>query len=256
MSKKVFVIAAHPDDIEFMMSGTLMLLKKAGLEVHYMNIANGCCGTADLPKDEIIKIRHQEGVEAAKFAGAVFHKSITDDLAIFYEPKLLAKLGAIIREIAPDIILTLMPNEYMEDHSNTCRLTVTAAFTRSMLNFKTDPPLPPISNDLTIYHNLPYGLIDPFRKIVVPDMIVDVTSVIDDKCTMLEKHKSQKEWLDVSQGLDSYTKTMKDFSHKIGEMSGKFQHGEGWIRHSHLGFCSEDANPLYDILKEKSMTLK
>lgn len=160
------------------------------------------------------------------------------------------------REIAPDIILTLMPNEYMEDHSNTCRLTVTAAFTRSMLNFKTDPPLPPISNDLTIYHNLPYGLIDPFRKIVVPDMIVDVTSVIDDKCTMLEKHKSQKEWLDVSQGLDSYTKTMKDFSHKIGEMSGKFKYGEGWIRHSHLGFCSEDANPLYDILKEKSMTLK
>ena len=43
--KTAFAIAAHPDDIEFFMSGTLMLLAEAGYEIHYMNVANGCCGT-------------------------------------------------------------------------------------------------------------------------------------------------------------------------------------------------------------------
>ena len=36
-----FALAAHPDDIEFMMAGTLVLLGDAGYEIHYMNVANG-----------------------------------------------------------------------------------------------------------------------------------------------------------------------------------------------------------------------
>ena len=67
---------------------------------------------------------------------------------------------------------------------------------------------------------------------------------------MLAKHKSQKEWLDVSQGLDSYLITMKDICAEIGQTSGKFNYAEGWIRHSHLGFCNKEDNPLADILKE------
>ena len=37
-------IGAHPDDIEFSMAGTLLLLKRAGFETHYFNIASGNCG--------------------------------------------------------------------------------------------------------------------------------------------------------------------------------------------------------------------
>lgn len=43
--KVAFAIGAHPDDIEFMMGGTLFLLKEAGFESHYMTVANGSCGT-------------------------------------------------------------------------------------------------------------------------------------------------------------------------------------------------------------------
>ena len=42
-TKHAFAIAAHPDDIEFQMAGTLILLQRAGYEIHYMNIANGSC---------------------------------------------------------------------------------------------------------------------------------------------------------------------------------------------------------------------
>ena len=40
MKHRVFAIAAHPDDIEFGMSGTMIHLANAGCELHYMNIAN------------------------------------------------------------------------------------------------------------------------------------------------------------------------------------------------------------------------
>mgnify|MGYP000867140096 CR=1 FL=1 len=41
----VLAAVAHPDDIEFMMAGTLFLLKQAGAEIHLWNLANGCCGS-------------------------------------------------------------------------------------------------------------------------------------------------------------------------------------------------------------------
>ena len=47
MAKTAMAIACHPDDIDFGMSGTLMMLKKAGYEIHYMDVANGSLGTAE-----------------------------------------------------------------------------------------------------------------------------------------------------------------------------------------------------------------
>ena len=70
MSQTVMAIAAHPDDIEFFMSGTLFLLKERGFEVHYMNLANGCCGTEEYDAETIARIRRDEGRAAAEYLGA------------------------------------------------------------------------------------------------------------------------------------------------------------------------------------------
>ena len=64
-------IACHPDDIDFGMSGTLMMLKKAGYEIHYMDVANGSLGTAEYTYEEIVRIRREEAMNAAKTIGAV-----------------------------------------------------------------------------------------------------------------------------------------------------------------------------------------
>jgi LmbE family N-acetylglucosaminyl deacetylase len=255
MSKKVFAIAAHPDDIEFMMAGTLFLLKEAGCEIHYMNVANGSCGTDCHKIDEIVAIRRQESIQACEYLGAIFHDSLVNDIEIFYEKKLISQLCSIIRQVAPDIILTQYPYEYMEDHSNTCRAVVTAAFCRGMKNFPVIPDVKPISRPVTLYHSLPYGLKDPLRGPITSDFYVDVTPFIENKVEMLAKHKSQKEWLDVSQGLDAYLITMKEMMAEIGKMSGKFNYAEGWIRHSHIGFYQESANLLKEILKNDVLEL-
>ena len=43
--RSAIAIAAHPDDIEFYMAGTLLLLKQAGWKIHYLNLSSGNCGS-------------------------------------------------------------------------------------------------------------------------------------------------------------------------------------------------------------------
>lgn len=246
-----FAIAAHPDDIEFLMSGTLILLKDAGYETHYMNVASGCCGTSEFDIPTITKMRREEAMNAAAFAGATFHESICDDLAIFYDKPTLAKLASVVRDVAPEILLTHSPKDYMEDHTNTCRLAVTAAFARGMPNFPVDPPRPAISNHVTVYHAQPYSHHDQLRQPILPDFYIDVTDVIDRKVEMLARHVSQKKWLDQSQGHDSYLQALKELDAECGRGSGNFRFAEGWRRHLHLGFCGEEDNPLVEALRDR-----
>lgn len=240
-------IAAHPDDIEFMMGGTLLLLKKSGYEIHYMNLASGSCGSMEHDADTTRKIRLEEGRKAAEILGAHFHPPLCDDLEILYDLKILRRLAAVIREIKPNILLTHSPADYMEDHTNTCRLAVTAAFARSMPNFNSIPPRSTESYDCTVYHALPHGLRDQLRRRIMAGAFVNTTSAYETKLEALKAHQSQQHWLDASQQLNSYLQTMEDMSLEVGRMSKTFEHAEGWRRHLHYGFCGPEADPLQDL---------
>jgi len=148
-------------------------------------------------------------------------------------------------------MLVPSPQDYMEDHVNAGRLAITAAFCREMRNFPTDPPVAPVAGDVTVYHALPYGLRDGLRRRVVPEHYVDISEMLTAKRKALAQHRSQKEWLDESQGLDAYLVTMEEMSAEVGRLSGQFEYAEGWRRHSHLGFCDEDADPLAEALGER-----
>lgn len=251
MKPTALAIAAHPDDIEFMMAGTLLLLGEAGYELHMMNVANGSCGTATEDRESIIERRWAEAQDAAKALGAHMHPPIVDDLDIFYTREQLQRVTAVIREVQPSILLVQSPEDYMEDHMNACRLAVSAAFFRGMRNFDSVPPQGSSTGKVTLYHAEPYGLRDAMRRAVIPGLYVDITTVIQRKREALACHRSQKEWLDLSQGLDSYLITMEDMARELGSWSGVFPCAEGWRRHSHLGFCDAADDPLSAVLAER-----
>jgi len=253
LSRSVLAIGAHPDDIEFMMAGTLILLKQAGWHLHYMNIANGSCGTATEEPHKIVAARRQEAIDGCKLIAARYYESITNDLEVYHTTETVARVVSVIRQAQPRILLLLSPTDYMEDHTNACRIGVTAALARGMRNAPCDPPLPPVSVDLTIYHCLPIALRDPLRRIVRPELYVNITSVIKTKRAMLAKHRTQKEWLDVSQGIDAYLESMETLAREIGTMSGTFEYAEGWRRRLHLGFSPTDYDPLSEALADKSV---
>lgn len=241
-------IFAHPDDIEFVAAGTLLLLKERGWDIHYMNLCNGNCGSVEMDADATARKRLDEAKEAARILGATFYPPICNDLELAYTTPNLKKAAAVVRESKASVVLTHAPSDYMEDHMEACRLAVTAAFTHGVPNFETDPPREAYFHDVTVYHAMPHGLCTPLRVPVRADAFVNTTSVHETKRRSLAAHECQKHWLDVSQGMDSYLISMDEASRRVGQLSGKFEFAEGWRRHLHLGFSTSEVDPLRDAL--------
>ena len=226
------------------MAGTLLLLRAAGWQIHYMNLSSGNLGSMILPPAETARVRRREARAAAKLMGATWHPPICHDLQVFYDNRTLRRLSAVVRDVDPAVVLTHSPQDYMEDHMNTARLAVTAAFARGIPGYRTTPPRTPVSTAVTIYHASPHGLRDGLRRHVVPGAFVDTTTVHDRKRAALTCHASQEGFLDTTQGMANYLATMEEFSRTMGTLSGTFQHSEGWRRHLHFGFGDEGADPL------------
>ncbi|RYD32020.1 MAG: LmbE family protein [Verrucomicrobiaceae bacterium] len=241
-------IAAHPDDIEFKMCGTLLLLKRAGWDIHCFNLATGSGGSTVHDAEQTSRIRAQEARNAAEIIGATWHPPIADDLEIFYNAELLRKVAAVIREVKPSIVLTHPVEDYMEDHMMTARLAVTATFAHSIPNFRTDPELPAYSGDATLYHCMPHGGRDPLCRPVTAGSWVNTTDVHGIARQALSAHESQRGWLDATQGMSNYLQSLDDHARSMGEQSGEFRMAEGWWRHLHLGFSQEDVDPLAEAL--------
>ena len=63
-AKVAIAIGAHPDDIEFYMAGTLLLVKRAGYDIHYFNVANGCCGSVQYNARQLARIQGMKLLES------------------------------------------------------------------------------------------------------------------------------------------------------------------------------------------------
>ena len=126
----VLAVFAHPDDIEFVAAGTLLLLKEKGWDLHYMNLCTGSCGSVVLGAQELSRVRLAEARASAHLLGAKFYAPICDDLELSYSTPFLRKVTAVVRESRASILLTHSPADYMEDHTFASRLAVTAAFSR------------------------------------------------------------------------------------------------------------------------------
>jgi LmbE family N-acetylglucosaminyl deacetylase len=249
-TKAVLAVFAHPDDIEFVAAGTLLQLAARGWVLHYFNLCNGNCGSVDTDAATTAAIRLEEAKASARILGATFHPPISNDLELFYGAETLRQVAAVVRATRPEIVLTHSPEDYMEDHMNASRLAVSAAFVRGIPNFETEPPHTFTGGDVTVYHAMPHGLSDPLRQTLRAGLYVDTTRVHDRKRVALAAHASQKNWLDVSQGMDSYLASMDAMSRTVGTLSGRFEYAEGWRRHLHLGLSAKNIDPLAVALGE------
>jgi LmbE family N-acetylglucosaminyl deacetylase len=248
MNRTALAIAAHPDDIEFHMAGTLLQLRDRGWDIHCFNLSSGSLGSTVMTMEQTKRVRRTEAKEAARLMGAVWHPPVSHDLEILYGVTMIRKVASVIRKVNPSVVLTHPPVDYMEDHTETCRIAVTAAFAKGFPNYRTVPARQPAEGEVTVYHCMPHMLSDPMGRRVQPAAWVDVTSVMARKREALAAHRSQKQWLDETQGMDSYLKIMEGFGETLGRESGKFRFAEGWRKHLHAGFCAAEADPLREEL--------
>ena len=229
---KVMAIGAHPDDVEFMCAGTLFLLKEKGFQLHVTTVSAGDCGSAEQPPEDIMTIRHEESEAAARTLGADYTCLDQRDCRIFAGEVLMEVVVEEMRVVAPDVVFTHFPRDYMVDHEETSRIVRSAAFTASMPNFWTgvDEPAAPLKHVPHLYYWAPMEGIDIFGKPAPSAFYVDIEKVMDRKAEMLACHKSQRDWLLRQHGVDEYINAMKENARRAGESAG-LACAEGFTQH-------------------------
>ena len=236
-------IGAHPDDAEFMCTGTLALLRERGWQIHIATMAPGDCGTVEYSREEISHIRKGEAAQAAALLDGTYHCLECGDIFIIYDRPTLLKTIALVRKVRPKLVFALSPSDYMVDHEMASKLAQTACFCCGVVNVETPgaEPFEPIPH--LYYADPPEGK-DILGGEIKPGTLVDTTSVMETKEKMLCCHESQRNWLLKHHGIDEYVDAMKALGRKRGTEVGA-AYAEGFRQH--LGH----AYPQSNILKEE-----
>ncbi len=115
-TKRILVILAHPDDPEFFCGASLVRWSSLGHEIHYCLLTSGQKGSqeSEINPERISQIRRTEQLEAAKFIG-VRSVDFLDyvDGELFPDLRMREKVVYVIRRIAPQIIITSDPQNYV-----------------------------------------------------------------------------------------------------------------------------------------------
>lgn len=219
---RILALHAHPDDVEFLASGTLALLSGLGHDITIVTMTAGDCGSDIHPAGEISSIRRREAAASAARIGAAYDCLEFLDLAIFVDDPSRRKVTWALRRHRPEIVLTASPVDYHCDHEATSKLVVDACFGCSAPNYDasaygSDPALPAIPH---LYFMDPTEGRDRDGNLVRPQFVVDISSVITSKTEMLECHESQRAWLRRQHGIDDFVEIGKSWSANRGELAG------------------------------------
>ena len=201
--RKILCIAAHPDDIEFTMAGSVAQWTREGRDVVFCLVTTGGAGTNEYtPSGEgLVPTRERELHEAARILGVkeVILLGYADGVV---EPTLGLRrdLTRVIRRCQPDVVVCSDPtvryygNEYLNhpDHRAVASAALDAVFpsseTRGIFPELLTEGLPP--------HKVKEVLIS---GAVPADTWVDITDTLAVKCAALRAHASQVgpgEWVE------------------------------------------------------------
>lgn len=110
----ILAIGAHPDDLEIFAYGTLAAWAAMGAQLTLAVATDGAKG-GTLPADDLRRLRAQETATALAPLGQPHLMGFADG-GLRADAALEDALGDLIRQTAPDLLLTHAPNDYHADH--------------------------------------------------------------------------------------------------------------------------------------------
>jgi LmbE family N-acetylglucosaminyl deacetylase len=195
LPERVLVVAAHPDDVDFGVAGTVATWTDVGVAVTYCIVTDGDAGGFDLDvsRSEMAEIRRAEQTAAAKHVGV-------DDLVFLGYPdgrveatlELRRDLSRVIRQVRPQRVLAQSPQRNFQriyashpDHLAVGEATLCAVYP--------DARNPFAHPELRDEGWEPWTVEDVWMLATSgePDRFVDVTDAIDRKLDALRSHVSQ-----------------------------------------------------------------
>lgn len=215
---RILCIAAHPDDIEFTIAGSVARWTGEGREVAFCLVTTGGAGTNEYTPsaDGLIPIRERESREAARILG------VKELVLLGYQDGVLEPtiglrrdLARVIRRFRPDVVVCGDPtmrwygNEYLNhpDH----RAAASAALDAVFPSAETRSIFPELATEGLEPHKVKELLINGAGT---PDTWIDVTETIETKCAALRAHASQVgpgDWVD---------KLLRDWAAEAGRKAG------------------------------------
>lgn len=218
---RILAVGAHPDDLEILCGGTLARYSNEGHSVTMAVLTNGNMGHPKVEPSEMSKTRKKEFENAAAIIGAeTIWMDIDDEMSVVDLQSRLAVVD-VLRQAAPDVILTHSDNDYHVDHRNTSQLVFEAAPLACVHNIKR--ALPQLDKQPLIYHFDTLGAIG-----FTPGEYVDITETLETKVAMFRCHKSQDEWLRIATGFD-ITDVIESVAKVRGYAAG-VKYAEGFVR--------------------------
>jgi len=210
----VILFGAHPDDCDINAGGIAALYVQRGHKVKFVSLTNGNKGHHKMKPDELAARRGLEIKEAGRILGIEYIHLNNNDGELMPTLERRDEVIKLIREWNADIVITHRPNDYHPDHRYCSQIVQDAAYMISV------PLLVPESKALmkpTVFLYMP----DRFQKPnpFSPDIVVDITSVMQKKVDAICAHESQVfEWLPWNNGYEHLMPATREEQRKfIGE---------------------------------------
>jgi LmbE family N-acetylglucosaminyl deacetylase len=203
---RVMAVGAHPDDIEILCSGTLFRYRESGDEIVLCIVTDGAAGHAEIPAEELSRIRKREAAAAAEILGAkLVWLGLADERVYDDDPTRMLMVD-VVREARPDVIISHFAEDYHHDHRTVAKLVYDASFIASLPNIRTAHPpqdLVPVLYEMDTLAGVGFS----------PDEYVDISQTLPLKLKMLSCHKSQIKWLKDHDRIDilDFTTTVASF---------------------------------------------
>jgi bacillithiol biosynthesis deacetylase BshB1 len=176
----VLVVAAHPDDAEISVGGTMLLLARAGRKVGIVDLTRGELGTRGSAAD-----RARETEAASRILGlSARHNLELPDGRV--EPTIEARerLASIVREHEPEVLLAHHLEDLHPDHRAAGEIARDAWYLSGLARLGDPNAARPARRPKRLYHFMGHV---PFE----PTFVVDIEPVFEAKRELVRCYASQ-----------------------------------------------------------------
>lgn len=175
----VLAIAAHPDDVELSVGGTLSKLTRQGYRTGALDLTGGEAGTRGTPQQ-----RATEAARAAEILGLTVRENLDlGDAHIWVNEEARVKLVRVLRRLRPRLVLAQHWEDPHPDHAHGAQLVREACHIAGLAKYDADAGWERWRPACVAYYLFP--------RTVAPTFIVDISQEAERKWAAIGAHASQ-----------------------------------------------------------------
>ena len=203
----VLYLGAHPDDFDYSLSAQAVKLVRAGAKVTAVAFCNGNKGHVDMSPEALAARRLKEAQAAAKVYGLERYIVLdSPDCELDATRAWRERIGRLVRDVAPDMVLTHRTVDYHSDHRAVGQIVQDLTYFLGVPHWCPDTPVP---------EKLPFVMyaVDDFTspRRVRADLVMSAAGAIEEGARGLACHVSQLfEWMPPELGDDPEKLTAPD----------------------------------------------